>query len=204
VSSGGIDILQGLDADNLDINVSSGGFRSDGRISVKGEMNVYSSSGGVRFNKPVEAGLIKVNSTSGAITFNNAASSDLTIINTSGGITLGEIKTNAFSMTNASGGISVEGITGSGNIKSTSGGIRIKLLDPLGNVNLSSTSGSINISVDESLSFRFSGEATSGGISANFPLIKDSGRNKATAEIGSDPAASITATTNSGGISINQ
>jgi hypothetical protein len=202
-SSGGINLEQGLSADNLNVSASSGGIRSGGELTVDSEIMIVGSSGGVRLTMPVKADVININSTSGAINTNDINAATLILSNTSGGITLEEVKTNDFNIKNISGGITAAGISGAGDISNSSGGIRVKLVEPVGKVDLSTSSGSINITVDESLAFSFNGETSSGGIKANFPL-QLSGNNNASAIIGNDPAASITAKASSGGITINQ
>jgi hypothetical protein len=202
-SSGGINLEKSLSADNLDIDVSSGGISADGELIVNGEMKITGSSGGIGLVMPIKADIVEINTTSGTINIHDINTSSLKISNSSGRIMLGEVKTNDFYIKNDSGGVTVAGLSGTGDINGSSGGISVKLIDPVGKVNLKTASGSINITVEESLSFSFSGVTSSGGIKANFPL-QQNGKNSASAIIGSDPVASITATAASGGINISQ
>jgi len=68
---------------------------------------------------------------------------------------------------------------------------------------LDSHSGSIRVSIDESLSFKFEGQSASGGIKANIPLQKTNDGHRTTANIGTNSVASIKATASSGSITIN-
>lgn len=183
-SSGGINIDKPLSAGNLDINVSSGGIHVNDVLTVAEQLTVDSSSGGIHLNAPIKAGKI------------NAKVS-------SGGMTLGEVNVSEFNLVSSSGGIKVEGITGSGSAKASSGGIKIKLNDPLGDVKLTSSSGQIKIAVDKALSFNFDGKCTSGSIHADFPLNENKNNDTATATVGNNPTASITANSTSGGILVN-
>jgi DUF4097 and DUF4098 domain-containing protein YvlB len=183
-SSGSI-TLDAVNASNLSLSSTSGDIRVVGALDIKDTLSVKCGSGGISINVPVTADKV----------FAKASS---------GGIRLGEVQTKNFDLSSSSGSINITGISGTGNIHATSGGITVMFHGPLGEATLSSGSGSIRISVDKSLSFNFDGQCTSGSVRANFPLLSSNDGRKASATVGNNPKASITATASSGGISINQ
>lgn len=202
-SSGTISMVEGLAAESISISVSSGGIKTGGELSVLGNVNIEITSGSINIGKPIQADDVFIRASSGGIIINKVNASNLTLTNVSGGIKLGETKADRFKLETASGGINANGITGEGSVKTSSGGIKITLRDPLQDVDISSKSGSIRISVDKSVHFKFNGESASGSIRANFPLQKDGG-SKRSATIGDSPASTISATAASGGIRINR
>ena len=202
-NSGGVD-LRGLIVEFLYITASSGGVKADGEITVESVFTVESDSGGIELGKPIKADSVWLKSSSGKMQLDEVSASDLDLSNDSGGIELGETSTKYFSLTNVSSGIAVAGITGTGSINNSSGGVDVRLNDPIGKVDISTNSGSVKISIAESIAFIFSGECTSGKIRSNFSLQESDNGEKASASIGSEPFAEINVTAASGGIRINQ
>ncbi len=186
-SSGGIRIEQSFSAANLSIDVSSGGVHADSSLTVDDLLLIDGSSGGVHLDGEVQANRLqaKVNS---------------------GGLDFGVITVNEFDLSSSSGSIRVEGISGGGNMETTSGSIKASLLGPLSqDVNLECSSGSIRLAVDSSLSFDFQGRTSSGSVKADFPLTyQDDDKEEATATVGDDPQATINAKCSSGSIRVSQ
>lgn len=171
--------------------------------SFTGNLEVKTSSGSIKVNDILTLKNIVMQSSSGSIRINHKLTADNLNVNTSsGGIYFGIVNVKAYYLHSTSGNISSAGISGGGEVKTSSGGIKLSLVDPQDNVMLNSTSGRINITLESSLEFTMNAQTTSGSIRTNFTTEKNEKGNKATAKIGSDPVVHITAQASSGGIKI--
>jgi len=225
-SSGDIHIYDHLTADSLYAKTSSGAIRAEGNIRSNGDVSFKSSSGDIRLGGTVTAKNLNAETSTGAIRFQ--ASVDMTenitlksssgsirldgeiqaaklqaTVN-SGGIGLGSVAVESFYLESSSGTINADSISGGGEAKTTSGGIRLTLKDPGDSVNLNATSGDIRVWLESSLQFTLEAQTTSGGIHTNFATEKNEKGNKATAIIGDHPTVQIIAHASYGGIRIEQ
>lgn len=201
-SSGNIKFNGKVTAEAVSVKSSSGSIKFN-NIVTAGIINAESTSGGIKFNDMINASVISTESSSGGIKLNGTVTAEeINVKTTSGSISLGIIKVKGYSLKSTSGKISCDSISGGGDVKTSSGGIKLSLENPSGNVILNSTSGSIKITLESSLAFTLDAETSSGSIRTNFTVDKNSKGNKVSAVIGSNPVVKITASASSGGIKV--
>jgi|GEM_PF-3468570 len=179
-TSGGIRILNSLTADKITAEAVSGGVTVDGLVKTD-EISLKTTSGGIRSHMPINTRELKASTTSG-------------------GIRMESIIAKQYTLNSSSGGINVVGISGGGSVKTNSGGVRMTLTDPTGEVKVTTTSGGIRLSIHENLSFRMDAKTTSGGIRGDFLMNKDD--NSAMASIGENPVVDLVLRATSGGIRV--
>lgn len=184
-SSGNIVLLRELTADNLGLSVNSGSIRAHEALTVSGSFEAESSSGNIHLDQPLTAQALYARANSGSISLDAAT-------------------VEQFDLRASSGNISATALSGGGSARVNSGSINIGLREPLSDIDLQASSGSIRVEVDSSAAFNFEGRCSSGSIRANFPLEKNDKGNRASATVGAKPAFAINAETNSGSININQ
>ena len=179
-TSGGIKISNSLTADKITAEAVSGGVIIDGIVNAD-EISLKTTSGGIRTHMPINARDLKASTTSGGIRVESAI-------------------VEQYTMSSSSGGINVAGISGGGSVKTNSGGVRMALINPTGELKVTTSSGGIRLSIQEDLSFRMDAKTTSGGIRGDFPMLKDD--NSATASIGENPTVDLILRATSGGIRV--
>jgi DUF4097 and DUF4098 domain-containing protein YvlB len=221
-TSGGIRVAHALNAAALSVNTSSGGITIDGELDIAERLDLRSTSGTIRLNAPAAAGTISANTSSGGIRAYGELNirDSLTLKSTSGGIRTGRavsaagidartssggfdlaaLNVGEYNIVSTSGSIRIESITGGGRVNTSSGGIRLALREPSGEVRLESTSGAINITLDPALQFTFDASTSSGRIVTGFPSDTNERANKASAALGANPSVAIYAKASSGGI----
>lgn len=145
VSSGGVKLNDTITADSIYLKSTSGGIKTE-QLKAANKANIECSSGGIYLNNTLEAGDVYIKCTSGTISTSLVIADDFTIESSSGGMKIDEL-------------------TGKGFVKCTSGGIKIDLLNPTGNVELKCTSGGIRAEVPEELRYLVNANATSGSVS---------------------------------------
>lgn len=202
-SSGSIRIEKNITADILNASSSSGSIRFNGIVTAK-DISAKASSGSIRSDMNIISnGSTDFNTSSGSIDIKGDISAkDLYAHSSSGGIHLSNVFVESYSVKCTSGSINIDSISGGGSAKTSSGGIRLALQNPKGDVDLNSTSGSIRVTLDPSLQFTLTARTTSGGIHTNFNINKNDKGNHATASIGDNPTVNITANASSGGIRV--
>lgn len=207
-SSGSIRLEDGADVSgNFESGSTSGSQTIDGPLKTGGGIRVESSSGSVHVNGDIScAGDLYVKTTSGSLTMQSAITAKtLEAGSSSGGIRLGNVAVSeSFNIGCTSGSIHINGISGQGRIKSSSGGITAELMNPVGDVSASSTSGSVHLTVPRDLSFSFEADTSSGSIRTDFEVLYRSDRkNSAVATVGNNPTALIRAEASSGSVRVN-
>lgn len=132
----------------------------------------------------VTAGMVRANSTSGAIHF---------------GFAEGELD-----LKTISGGVRVDAVKGQGSFSSTSGGVRANFEELRGNIKASSVSGGIRINVPENSAVELDLKSVTGSIHTAFnDSLSYHKRNRVHAFVGKQPYHNIKATSTSSGIHIN-
>lgn len=202
-SSGSTRFNSNIFADKLNIRSSSGSIRLNGLVTAK-KLSARASSGSIRTAMDIKVdGDIELNSTSGSIDLDKDITAKSIYADTSsGGIRMENVYVDAYDLKCTSGSIKINKLSGGGNISASSGGIKLALEDPKGDIRLNTNSGSIKVELEPSLQFRLTAQTTSGGIKTNFPAEKNEKGNYATASIGDNPSVNITARASSGGIRI--
>lgn len=173
--------------------------------NYNGDLNIDTASGDIEFNSDIELSNANFETSSGNIVLENSIKTkDINLETSSGNISLGTLITNRYNMESSSGNIKVNSLTGSGDIDTASGNIKVQYKDISDYSKVSASSGDIDLFIQDGLSFEFSGECSSGRISSNYDLsYKGKKHNEATAKIGNGPYIKIDASTSSGDIEIN-
>lgn len=183
-SSGSIRIDNNLTADNIHIKTSSGSIHTQGEINLTENMKAESSSGAISLYKVHAKGLQGETS--------------------SGGIRLDDIDVESYDLQSSSGAIKINAISGSGEMKTASGGIQAFLKNPKDDIRLTSSSGSVRVEVEPSLQFTFEAKTNSASIHTDFAVEKNERGNKAIATVGKNPTVHIKIDTTSGSIRVEQ
>lgn len=154
----------GAIAGNVEFSSTSGDISV---IKIDGDANVSSASGNVR----IEEGSGKRN---------------VSVV--SGDVQLKGI-TDAFDISATSGEIDIKAQKGEGKIKTTSGDVSLELAELTGKLNVDTTSGEVDISLSEAISFDFKADTTSGDIDTFFDdSLKFSKKgNNAQGKVGTNP-----------------
>jgi lia operon protein LiaG len=152
---------------NVEMRTSSGGIRVQDSFEWN-DVNIKCTSGGITVERDLTVNRLDVSVSSGGINMRGTIKADNVQVKTmSGGATAQLIDTREFNIESSSGGIRVDELRGQGDVRCTSGGIRIALLYPTGNVELRVTSGGIRVDVPRDLRHLVSTSATSGAVSVN-------------------------------------
>ncbi len=202
-SSGNTRIYNSLVADSLNVNSSSGSIKFNGIVTAN-NVSAKANSGSIRSTMGIKAnGNLDLNTSSGSIDIDNDTTSrDLYAHTNSGSIRMANVYVEEYNIKSTSGSIKIDNITGGGHVKTTSGGIRLELNSPKGDIDVTSSSGSIRLALESSLQFTLNAQTSSGSIKTNFATQKNDRGNFATANIGDNPTANITAMASSGGIRV--
>ena len=214
--------LGGIDCGELSIDASSGTVRVEGGVRAAGDIKIGTNSGSVRLTGVLEGENIYLTASSGNISSQeeitsasfsaSAMSGDIRLGNlvraeglklstSSGNIRAAKIDAKTYDIYTNSGSVNIEGVSGDGQLKSSSGDIKTVLLAPVGEVTAETSSGSVRLTLPTDLSFSFSGKTSSGSIKADFDMLyRDPNGKEATASVGGDPTAYISALSSSGAI----
>lgn len=173
--------------------------------SYKNELNVETSSGNIKINGDLALTKFSGKLSSGNLKSNGSITADEAELRlTSGNITVKELLTKKYSIKASSGNIDVDSLSGSGDVKVTSGGIEITYKDIDEYATLEASSGNVRINLPKELSFEFDGECSSGNIRSSFDMnYKNKKGNRAEAKVGNGPYKKISARVTSGNININ-
>lgn len=202
-TSGSTQVNKNLVADTLNANTSSGSIKFNGIITAK-DVSAKAVSGSIHATMGIKAGgNLELNTSSGSINLDNdITAKDLYAHTNSGGIRMTNVYVEEYDLKCVSGSIRIDSIAGGGHAKTSSGSINLALKSPKGDIDLNTTSGSIRIALEPSLQFTLTAQTNSGSIKTNFATQKNERGNYATANIGDNPTANITANASSGGIRI--
>ncbi|MDR1735478.1 MAG: DUF4097 domain-containing protein [Oscillospiraceae bacterium] len=184
-SSGNVRVSD-ITAASADLKANSGDITAAGTVEVSGSFTAHTSSGDIELQGRISA-------------------RDVIVETSSGDIDAQEVTAAGFDMKTSSGSLSCDTLTGGGQLKTTSGGIRVHRLNPLSDVDARSSSGGITLTIPPEYPFRFEAATSSGGINSDYDLYY-TGRNSRTAFVdnGESPAITVTAEATSGGIRLNK
>ena len=202
-SSGNISLADAFTWQNVSLSSYSGDLRVTGELCAE-EISLHITSGNVVARQGLTATKLNISTTSGDIRLNGILRARTFNAKTvSGNIVIEQAEAERYDLHASSGDIRAK-LSGGGAASATSGNINLSLTAPLGDVELDTSSGDISLSVEQDISFDFSGLCSSGDIYANFPLQKNERGNRAAGSVGHDPSASIRAEAASGNIRIER
>ncbi|HHX54837.1 MAG TPA: DUF4097 domain-containing protein, partial [Clostridiales bacterium] len=204
-TSGSTHINSNIIADTLDTNTSSGSIKFNGSVTAN-EISAKTTSGSFRSTMNIKAdNNIELITSSGSINLDDdITAKNLYARSNSGGIRLSNVYVENYDLQCTSGSIKIDRISGGGEAKTSSGGIKLTLNNPKGDIFLDATSGSIQIELESSLQFTLTAQTNSGAIKTNFTTEKNERGNYVTANIGDNPTVNINANASSGSIKVEQ
>lgn len=132
------------------------------------------------------------------------AAEDAVITTDSGNVKIGSLAARSYKLRVASGNIRIADLSGSGEIKGTSGNIRIDSLSITGYADVKTTSGNIELVLPGDMSFEFEGYTASGNINTDFGIMYESDKKHASGKVGSEPFMKLSAEVTSGNINITR
>ena len=201
-SSGDININE-VTAAKIDLSTSSGSIEVYGGA---GDTSATSSSGNITIES--STGLLEAEASSGNIVI-KASSGEKILSTTSGNIKI----TDADGYTKASassGTIKTDTLAGAGQFKTTSGDIRLNIAaEPEAltkDIIIATSSGAAELSIPSSLQFNFNADTSSGSINTSFEdiLSFSDDEKHAKGTIGAAPSINIKIATSSGDIKVDQ
>jgi DUF4097 and DUF4098 domain-containing protein YvlB len=166
-------------------------------------LTMSNTSGDISFNDDFTFANVDLSQTSGHLQGNTITCDSFKENTTSGDMDFGSIVTKSYRISGTSGNISVDNLSGSGSLKSTSGNITAGLATLTDSLDGSVVSGNIDITLAKDISAHISANCVSGNINSNFAL-NHSGRSSANGDVGSGPYNNISLSTVSGNVDINQ
>ncbi len=187
---------------NLVISTSSGNVDFQNEIMMR-NINVRMTSGNCTSGQAINASQITLVVTSGNIDLPSIVCQNYQIKSTSGNIKIRSLEGSG-SVDGTSGNINLGNYKGAGSIHTTSGNITAELITLTGNLNVGLTSGDIRLSVGTDASFNLLASCVSGTIRGDLGMTVTNSGKAASANIGSNPTASLTVQATSGGITINR
>lgn len=177
--------MDGLTADSAELQTTSGSLNADGRLTLTGALTAETTSGSLRLSGDVQAQSVRASTSSGHLTVNHA-------------------ETETFDLTSTSGGISGGEISGRGQMKSSSGSIRVDTLRLNGDTDVRATSGSVKLGVPRDITFSFEGNSGSGSINGDYEMYYKDKNNKSAFFDHGQNGAMLRVETSSGSIRISQ
>lgn len=215
-STSGAIVLQHVRAEKINLHTTSGRIQAD---NLKANSNnIKTTSGAIQTNQILGSTYIKTNS--GSININSVAGKKIELISTSGAIEAGGLKADVIkakstsgriaihksagklSANSTSGRIMVNRATGAANLSSISGAIQANYEDVSGDIFLKSTSGRVNLTIPDDLSFFFDASTTSGAIRTSFSDGNTQSHKTISRQVGTMPDISIEINTTSGSIEV--
>jgi len=194
--SGNLTMADARSFSSLEVNLTSGNVEI-GDIAA-GSYDVHASSGNVTLGNWRGEGTLRV--TSGNIRLHSLAGDSHEIRSSSGTIRIGTlIGDSALHVT--SGTVRVEHFEGAGSVTSSSGSVNVGIRRITGELSVRCSSGTIRLTVPDSLAFHFEAESLSGSVKTDFPSSREGRRT--TAAVGASPKHTLRCHTTSGTIRVN-
>jgi lia operon protein LiaG len=149
-------------------------------------LSIYTASGDIIFASDVKMDDIEIDQNSGDFESEyNIVSNNMYVNSTSGDVSINNLASKHYDIRSISGDVNINLLSGSGQVKATS--------------------GDINLSIPEKSGFEFYGNCISGNINSNFPInYENEKHSSASAKIGSGPYERIDISTVSGDINISK
>ncbi|GAA0737401.1 DUF4097 family beta strand repeat-containing protein [Clostridium oceanicum] len=170
-------------------------------------LKINLTSGDIKFDSNIGLNMIKSTQSSGDFYgMNSIKANEFNLESTSGDVQIGNLNTNIYNIELTSGDIMANLVKGSGNVKATSGDIKIQYKDINDYSNVKASSGDVNLKINKKINFDFSGKCGSGEINSDFPINYNNQEEKdeGTGKIGDDPYKRIDVQTSSGDINLEK
>jgi DUF4097 and DUF4098 domain-containing protein YvlB len=187
----------------LDVKVTSGAVTTESFNLVNFRMN---ASSGKFTSDTIKAAFVSIRSTSGAVDVKSINAEQLAITTQSGNITTGQCAVREADIEATSGSIELAGVSGSLNLKTSSG--KVALSYPMFDnytLKVGTTSGSVAMDLPASAGFLLDAHSTSGNIQSDFSVDNTEGAIKKaiTGQVGLG-TGQITVNTTSGNIHLRK
>lgn len=193
---------------NIGFNIFSIGFEEKIEVyipkSYNKDLDVSLSSGNITMNSNITLNNVNYRQSSGNFEGrSNITANQVTIKSSSGNVNIDGLFTKSYEISQSSGNTEIKSLSGSGNIKGSSGNIKINYKDISEYSDVEITSGNVKMVIPKDISFEFDGHCASGNINSDFDMnYKDKRGKSASAQIGNGPYKKISANTTSGNINI--
>ncbi len=188
------------------------------------KLTVTSTNGDIDFSgMSLDLSMLRVDNTSGIVTLDSAAASDIHLSSTSGTLDLGSIQANQIRLettsgsvictelngnvryTSTSGDADIKSAIGSGSYRANnSGKLHVVYTEVNGDLSFFNKNDDITITLPENLEFKFQAITKNGSVSTDFQQhVTVSGRTTS-GVVGHDPAVTVKVETNNGDIEVMQ
>lgn len=194
---------------NLSNTWSFGNFKEVIEIylpkNYNSDLDIETSSGDINFDSDMILSNANFSASSGDIGSKyNLEVKDFNIETSSGDISIEALTSPTYKIKATSGDIKINSLSGSGQVDTSSGDIKVEYKDIEEYSEVTATSGDVKITIQKGMSLEFKGKCSSGDINSNLDLnYKDEDHHEATAKIGDGPYKKINVNTSSGDISIS-
>lgn len=194
---------------NLSNTWSFGNFKEVIEIylpkNYNSDLDIETSSGDINFDSDIILSNANFSASSGDILSKyNLQIKDFNIVTSSGDISIETLTTSTYKIKATSGDIKINSLSGSGQVDTSSGDIKVQYKDIEDYSEVTATSGDVKLTIQKGMSLEFKGKCSSGDINSNLDLnYKDEDHHEATANIGNGPYKKINVNTSSGDISIS-
>lgn len=173
-------------------------------LTYKDKLEIETGSGDVNFLSEAEVSSLKISLASGTFrSQKRIQAGSMKLSSSSGDLKAEELETDEYKIETASGDISVQNIIGKGKVASASGNIYLKVEDLSGDLDVEAASGDIGIDFISGINAKLKIETLSGDIDGNMKW-ENKAEHRAEALLGSDGGATVKVATASGDISINE
>lgn len=168
------------------------------------DLDIKTSSGDITFDSDIKLANLNCRQESGDFKSHYAITADqVNFVSSSGDINTDELTCKEYDVSASSGDIHINGLSGSGQVDSSSGDIRITYKDISESTKVSASSGDVTLEIPKSISFEFNGRCGSGDINSDFDLSYSSRRrDDATGKVGNGPYKKVDVNTQSGDINL--
>ncbi|MBP1744426.1 MAG: hypothetical protein H6Q58_1404 [Firmicutes bacterium] len=170
-------------AESLELELDSGNVIFSDDVAVKDFSSSIDSGN-------FEAGTLKV-------------AGEASIETDSGNVRIASMDSLAYNIKVSSGNIRIDYLKGSGEIKGTSGNIKVGRLDIIEYADVRTTSGNIELIMPRALNFEFEGYTASGNINTDFEIMYQTDKKHASGKVGVEPYVKLNAEVTSGNINIS-
>lgn len=169
------------------------------------DLDIETSSGDIKFDSDIILSNANFSASSGDIVSKyNLEVKDFNIETSSGDISIETLTAPTYKIKATSGDIKINSLSGSGQVDTSSGDIKVEYKDIEEYSEVTATSGDVKLTIQKGMSLEFKGKCSSGDINSNLDLnYKDENHHEATARIGNGPYKKISVNTSSGDISIS-
>lgn len=187
-------------------------------------LTATSTNGDIDFSgMSLALSMLRIDSSSGAVTLDNAVASDIHLSSTSGTIDLGNIEANQIRLettsgsvictelsgnvtyTSTSGNADIKSAIGAGNYKANnSGSLNVVYSEVNGDLSFFNKNDSITLTLPKNLEFKFQATTKNGSVSTNFQQDVTVNGRTTSGVVGDNPTVTVKIETNNGDIEVVQ